>query len=359
MTAIQMLLGRVESFCENLEIKLPILLAPMAGACPPELSISVANAGGLGAGGVLLMSPEQITEWGSKFRASSDGPFQLNNWIPDPEPVRDLIKEKKIRDFVERFNSEETPPNIDFSTPDFSAQCDAMLEADPTAISSIMGVYPDEFIERMKSQGTLWLATVTTVREAREAETKGADVIVAQGMEAGGHRGTFQAEHAEQSLAGLFSLIPAIADSVKLPVVATGGIADSRGIASALILGASAVQIGTGFLRCPEAGIPSSWADAIGESPPDATMLTRSFTGRPGRSITTVYAKVSAQFNAPNPRPYPIQRALTRSMTACGRRDNDLDRIQAWAGQSGLLTRSVPADQLIRELWDGTLDLLS
>ena len=264
------------------------------------------------------MSPDQIAEWSSKFRASSDGPFQLNNWIPDPEPVRDHIEEQKISDFLERFSGEETPPKIDFSTPDFSAQCDAMLEANPTAISSIMGVYPDAFIDRMKLKGTLWFATVTTVHEAKEAETKGADVIVAQGMEAGGHRGTFQAEHAEQSLAGLFSLIPAIVDSVNLPVVATGGIADARGIASALILGASAVQIGTGFLRCPEADIPSSWADAIGKSAPDATMLTRSYTGRTGRSITTAYAKAAAEVNAPNPRPYPIQRAFTKYMTASG-----------------------------------------
>ena len=305
------------------------------------------------------MSPEQIAEWSCRFRASSDGPFQLNNWIPDPEPVRDHIEEQKIREFLSRFSGEENSSDIDFRTPDFSAQCDAMLEANPTAISSIMGVYPDEFIDRMKSQGTLWFATATTVHEAKEAETKGADAIVAQGMEAGGHRGTFHADQAERSLAGLFSLIPAIVDSVNLPVIATGGIADSRGIASALILGASAVQIGTGFLRCPEAGIPSSWSDAIGESTPDTTMLTRSFTGRPGRSITTAYAKASAEVNAPNPRPYPIQRALTKNMTASGRRDNDLDRIQAWSGQSGLLTKSVPADRLIGELWEGTLDWLS
>ena len=359
MATKNILIRRVENFCGRLGIKVPILLAPMAGACPPELSIGVANAGGLGACGVLLMSPDQIAEWSSKFRASSDGPFQLNNWIPDPEPVRDHIEEQKIRDFLSWFSGEEASPNIDLSSPEFSAQCDAMLEANPTVISSIMGVYPDEFIDRMKSQGTLWFATATTVSEAKEAEAKGADAIVAQGMEAGGHRGTFHADQAERSLAGLFSLIPAIVDSVNLPVIATGGIADSRGIASALILGASAVQIGTGFLRCPEAGIPSSWSDAIGESTPDTTMLTRSFTGRPGRSITTAYAKASAEVNAPNPRPYPIQRALTKNMTASGRRDNDLDRIQAWSGQSGLLTKSVPADRLIGELWEGTLDWLS
>ncbi len=359
MTTKQLLFRRVDKFCECLGTKLPILLAPMAGACPPELSISIANAGGLGACGVLLMSPQQIKEWSSTFKAVSDGPFQLNNWIPDPEPIRDTHEEQTVRDFLSQFSGEDQPDGVDTAAPDFNAQCDAMLEANPRVISSIMGVYPDEFITQIKSRGIIWFATATTVQEAVEAERKGADVIVAQGMEAGGHRGTFHADDAERSLAGLFSLIPAIVNSVNLPVVATGGIADSRGIVSALVLGASAVQIGTGFLRCPEAGIPTSWADEIGNSTPDSTMLTRSFTGRLGRSIATAYAEAAAASDAPNPRPYPIQRALTKQLTAAGRRDNNLDKIQAWAGQSGFLTKPIPADRLVRELWERALDLLS
>lgn len=359
MTAKQKLIRRVDQFCESLGTKLPVLLAPMAGACPTELSISVANAGGLGACGVLLMSPQQIREWSSTFKAFSDGPFQLNNWIPDPKPIRDIQEEQRMRDFLSQFSGETQPDVVEIATPEFEAQCDAMLESNPRVISSIMGVYPDEFIARMKSQGIIWFATATTVQEAVEAEGKGADVIVAQGMEAGGHRGTFKADDAERSLAGLFSLIPTIVDSVNLPVVATGGIADARGIASALMLGASAVQIGTGFLRCPEAGIPTAWADEIGTSAPDSTMLTRSFTGRLGRSIATAYTKAATVSDAPDPRPYPIQRALTKQMTAAGRRDNNLDRIQAWAGQSASLAKAVPADKLTRELCEGVLDLLS
>ena len=305
------------------------------------------------------MSPEQIIEWSRTFKAASDGQFQLNNWIPDPESARDMHKEQLIRDFLSQFSDQSQPDFIDTATPEFDAQCEAMLASSPRVISSIMGVYPDEFITQMKSQGIIWFATATTVREAIEAEEKGADVIVAQGMEAGGHRGTFNADEAEQSMAGLFALIPAIADAVRLPVVATGGIADARGIASAIILGASAVQIGTGFLRCPESGIPTAWADAIGNSAPDSTMLTRAFTGRLGRSIATTYAQVAASSDAPSPRPYPIQRALTKQMTAAGRRNNDLDRIQAWAGQSASLAKSVAADKLVRELWEEALSLLS
>lgn len=149
---------------------------------------------------------------------------------------------------------------------DFAAQCEAMLEAGPPIISSIMGLYPDHFVTRMKANGIKWFATATTVTEAKAAVDAGADVIIAQGMEAGGHRGVFDATKAEARLVGLFSLLPAVADAVKVPVVAAGGIDDGRGLAAALLLGASAVQVGTAFLRCPEAKVSGAWADAIGLS---------------------------------------------------------------------------------------------
>ena len=358
MTYKQNVIQRTEKFCEQAGCLLPILLAPMAGACPPQLSVEVSNAGGFGACGVLLMSPEQIAEWCVDFRAHSDGPFQLNIWIPDPTPVRSSHKEQQVRSFLRRFSDAVSTDEVDLSGPNFDAQCEAMLDAKPVAISSIMGIYSEEYVDRMKSQGILWFATATTVSEAVEARDRGADVIVAQGMEAGGHRGTFDAKDAEISMAGLFSLLPAIVDAVDVPVVATGGIADSRGIAAALMLGASAVQIGTGFLRCPESGIPTAWADGIGNSHPHETILTRSFTGRPGRSIATAYARAAEKTSAPDPRPYPIQRALTKSMTAHGRKANDLDLMQAWSGQSGSLSRALSAKELTRELWNETLSLL-
>src|ERR1700726_506018 len=152
-----------------------------------------------------------------------------------------------------------------------------------------MGLYPERLVARMKSQGIKWLANVTTVDEAKLAEAAGADVIVAQGMEAGGHRGAFDATKAQARMVGLFSLLPAVVDAVKVPVVASGGIADGRGVAAALILGASAAQIGTGFLRCPEANTHLAWADALAVTPPEGTVVSRVFSGRPGRSIATDY----------------------------------------------------------------------
>ena len=140
----------------------------------------------------------------------------------------------------------------DTKPPDFAAQCEAMLAAGPPIVSSVMGLFPRDFVTKLKARGIAWFANVSTVAEAHAAEAAGADVIVAQGAEAGGHRGCFDAAQAERQQVGLFALLPAVVDAVGVPVVATGGIADHRGVVAALALGASAVQIGTGFLRCPE-----------------------------------------------------------------------------------------------------------
>jgi nitronate monooxygenase len=214
-----------------------------------------------------------------------------------------------------------------------------------------MGLYPPEFVTELKARGILWFATVTTVSEARAAEAAGADVIVAQGMEAGGHRGAFKAADAERKLVGLYSLLPAVVDAVTVPVVATGGIADARGIAAAFMLGASAMQIGTGFLRCPEAKIAPAWADAIGRTAPEDTMITPAFSGRPGRSIANSYARAASSKEAPSPAPYPIQRALTAGMRADAAKAGDVDRMQMWAGQSAALARAEPAADLAKRLW--------
>ena len=234
-----------------------------------------------------------------------------------------------------------------------------MLAAGPQVISSIMGLYPPEFVARMKAQGIKWFATVTTVGEAIAAEAAGADVVVAQGMEAGGHRGAFNAANADNAMVGLFSLVPTVVDAVNVPVVATGGIADARGIAAALVLGASAVQIGTGLLRAPEAKIAEAWADGIGESRPEDTIATRAYSGRLGRSIRTSYAVAAASPDAPEPAPYPIQRNLTQAMRDAATQAGDIDRMQAWAGQSAALSRAVPAGELVVKIWESARELLA
>lgn len=352
-------LARAESFCAAHDLRIPILLAPMAGACPPSLSIAVAEAGGLGACGALLMQPEAIKAWTSDVRAQTEGGFQINLWTRDPAPERDARAEGAVAEFLGRWGPAVAPRAGDATPPDFAQQCEAMLEVSPPIISSVMGLYPPAFVERMKAKGIKWFANVTSVAEATAARDAGADGIVAQGMEAGGHRGAFDAAEAEARMVGLFSLLPAVVDAVDVPVIATGGIADARGVAAALVLGASAVQIGTGFLRCPEAKLPSAWSDAIGRTLPEDTLITRAFSGRPGRSIATAYARAAAAPDAPVPAPYPVQRGLTQAMRDAAVKANDVERMQAWAGQSARMAPARPARDVARELWQGARALLS
>jgi nitronate monooxygenase len=350
---------RAEQFSRRFGLRVPILLAPMAGACPPSLSIAVASAGGMGAAGVVMMSPAEIVEWAQAVRAQTHGPFQLNNWIPGPPPRRDADHEAHVRAFLAKWGPDVAIEDADKRPPDFQAQCEAMLEAQPQAVSSIMGVFAPSLVTRLKQQNIAWFAVVTTVDEARQAEAAGADVIVAQGAEAGGHRGSFRHEDAETRLIGLFSLVPAVVAAVRVPVVATGGIADGRGVAAALLLGASAVQIGTGFLRCPEAQTQAAWADALARTSPEATVLTRAFSGRAGRSLATRYVQAAASAEAPAPAPYPVQRGLTAKMRSSASKEGDLDRMQAWAGQSAALAQQKPAAELISEIWRTTEHLLA
>jgi nitronate monooxygenase len=350
---------RAQAFCASLGLRIPVLLAPMAGACPASLSIAVAGAGGLGACGAVAMQPAAIRAWAGEFRAGCPGgSFQVNLWIPEAAPVRDAGVEDAMRTFLARWGPPVAADAGNYSRPDFAAQCETMLEAAPAAISSIMGLYPGAFVDRMKRQGIRWIATATTVTEARLAVAAGADAIVAQGMEAGGHRGAFDSSRAERELIGLSALLPAIVDAVKVPVIAAGGIADPRAVAAALILGASAVQVGTGFLRCPEARLPSVWADAIGASLPEQTLISRAFSGRPGRSIATAYVRAATAPGAPEPAAYPVQSGLTAAMRAQALRGNLLDGLQAWAGQSAAQARARPAAEVAQALWEGARALL-
>jgi nitronate monooxygenase len=358
MTASHPALVRAEAFANSLDLRVPILLGPMAGASPPSLSIAVANAGGLGSCGALLMQPAAIKTWAADFRAASNGGFALNLWIPDPKPVRDADGENAVRAFLRDWGPEVSPEAGNATPPDFEAQCEAMLEAAPPIISSVMGLYPPAFVARMKAKRIKWLANISTVTEAKAAQDAGADAVVAQGMEAGGHRGAFDAATAEANMVGLFSLLPAVVDAVKIPVIATGGIADARGVAAALLMGASAAQIGTGFLRCPEARLPAAWADAIGRTLPEQTMVSRAFSGRPGRTIVTAYARAAVSPTAPIPAPYPVQRGLTQAMRDDAVKANDIDRMQAWAGQSSALASARPAGEVVSLLWEGAQALL-
>lgn len=350
---------RVGRFCQRFHLSAPVLLAPMAGACPPGLSAAVAEAGGMGACGALMLTPEEIRAWAVDFRAQSAGSFMMNIWMPEPAPAADPAGEAALREFLAQWGPAVPADAPAVPLPDWDAQFVAMLETAPAAMSSIMGLFPENAVAEIKARGIPWFATATTVREARAAAAAGADVIVAQGAEAGGHRGAFDAGMAERELVGLFALLLAIVDAVPLPVVAAGGIADGRTMAAALMLGASAVQIGTGFLRCPEAGINAAWGRGLASALPEDTVVTRAFSGRPGRSLLNAYVHATLAPDAPPPAPYPVQRALTAAMRKQAAKAGDLGRMQAWAGQAARLSAALPAGALLEKIWTEARALLA
>lgn len=350
---------RTRAFCSRFGLGVPILLAPMAGACPPGLAAAVANAGGMGSCGALLLQPDQICAWVGELRGKSNGSYMLNLWIPDPPPARDPEREAAVRTFLASWGPEIGAAAGDVRPPDFLAQCETLLELAPPVASSIMGLFPPDYVQRLKARGIAWFATVTTVAEAKQAAAAGADVIVAQGAEAGGHRGAFCAADAASRLVGLFSLLPAVVDAVEVPVVAAGGIADARGVAAALLLGASAVAVGTGFLRSPEAQLPPAWAAGLAAAAPEDTVVHRAFSGRPGRSLANAYVRAAIAVGAPAPAPYPVQRGLTAPMRSAAAAAGDVDRMQAWAGQSSALAQALPAAEIVERLWTGARALLA
>ena len=359
MSRIHPALARAQQFAQRSGLRLPMALAPMAGVPAVGLAAAVAHAGGLAALGALLMGPEAIAQWVARYRAVAAGPLQINLWVPDPAPLRDAAHEAALRDFLGHWGPPVPAAAGDTPLHDFGAQCQALLAAKPAVVSSIMGLLPPPFVQSLKAAGIAWWANVTTVAEARAAAAAGADVVVAQGSEAGGHRGAFDASQARDRAVGLFALLPQVVDAVPVPVVATGGIADARGVAAALLLGASAVQVGSALLRSPEAELAPVWAQGLAGLAPENTCLTRAYSGRWGRALAGDYVRAAAAADAPQPAPYPVQRGLTAALRKAAEQAGDVQRMQAWAGQGAGLATTQPAALWLTTVWAQTQLLLS
>jgi nitronate monooxygenase len=337
-----------------------IILAPMAGGIStPALVAAVSNAGGLGSLGAGYMTPDAITKAIAEIRERTDKPFAVNLFAGghDGTGASDAAAMLElIAPWHERLGL--PPPAAPAgSLPPLEQQAEVVLRSDVPVFSFTFGIPAAGIMQRMKQRGIKLVGTATTVAEARALDQAGADAIVAQGSEAGAHRGTFIAA-LEDSLVGTLALVPQIADAVSVPVIASGGIMDGRGIVAAVALGASGVQLGTAFLACPESGAPPAHKAAIRTARDDGTMLTRAFSGRLARGVTNGFAQ-AMRGHEDELLPYPAQNNLTRPMRTAAARQGNADCLSLWAGQAAPLARELPAADLVAQLLDETAALLA
>lgn len=336
---------------QRLGIEQPILLAPMAGSGgTPELAAAVSNAGGLGAWGGAYSKPDDIVAAIRRIRQLTDHPFNINLFAGgydndrkvEPQPMLEIMREAHARLGL-------PPPALPPVPSDpFDAQLEAVLEARPPVFSFTFGIPAPVQIAALKKRGIAVVGTATTLAEARQLEQAGVDAIVAQGAEAGAHRGTFAAPFAD-SMVPLATLVREIAACVKLPVIASGGIMDGGDVAAALTLGAAAVQLGTAFLPCPESGAPPAYKRALLDARTDTTVITRAFSGRPARGLTNAFiAMVAGKEHAILP--FRQQNDLTRPMRNASGQQGVADFISLWAGQGVARSRTLPAADLVNML---------
>jgi nitronate monooxygenase len=344
----------------RLGIHYPIVLAPMAGGpSTPALVAAVSNEGGLGMLGAGYLSPDAIREAVRAIRALTDKPFGVNLFVPDPpgDPEAVARAVARSRELLAPLAAElgvTLPDNL--VVPDFDAQASVLVDEHVPVVSVTFGVLSARWVAALQYLGAVVIGTASTVAEGRALEDGGVDFVVAQGAEAGAHRATWMAPVA-QSLVGTMALVPQLVDALTVPVIASGGIMDGRGVAAAFMLGAVGVQLGTAFLATPESGAPAAHKAAVLSATDASTAVSRVYSGRYARGIVNRLGRELEPYEA-ELAPYPLHNALTRDLRGAAARAGNPELMSLVAGQSARLATDLPAAQVFRRIVGETVDLL-
>ncbi len=330
----------------------PIVLSPMAGVMDAELVIAVAEGGGLGSLPCAMLSAEKAREQVNIIRQRVSAPINMNFFCHQAvavDPAREAGWKQRLAPYYHELGVDPAAPvNAANRAPFDAAMCAVVEELKPEVVSFHFGLPQPALLERLKAAGALVLASATVVREAVWLEQNGADVIIAQGAEAGGHRGMFLTEKLAEQV-GTFALVPQVVDAVKVPVIAAGGIADGRGIAAALALGASGVQIGSAFLRCPESKVSVLARAALAEASDETTVITNVMTGRFARGVANRVMREVGPIS-PDAPAFPHAATALAPLKAAAEKLGRVDFTNLWAGQALPLGSELPAAQLTRKL---------
>lgn len=341
-------------------IEHPIVQAPMAGASTPAMAAAVANAGGLGSLGCGLMTPDEFAAAAREVAGQTNRAVNFNFLVHAEPDLADYDAAPMRRALAPLYEAEGlgAPPEPFVQASAFGdVMLEALLSAAPRVVSFHFGLPATHVIEALKTRGVVLIGCATSVAEARALEAGGFDAIVAQGAEAGGHRGTFLMAPHENDM-GTMALTPLVADAVSAPVIAAGGIFDGRGVAAAFALGAVGAQLGSAFLRANECMIPAPHKAALATAPDARTRLSRVFTGRPARSIRNTLTEALAAHEA-EAAPFPAQRTLTAPLANAGLARGSGEYHPLWSGQAGLRAREAPAADIFREVCQQALDLMA
>jgi nitronate monooxygenase len=332
-----------------LGIRLPIVQAPMAGAQGASLAVAIAGEGALGSVPCAMLTEDGVRAEVETFRAATGAPLNLNFFChaePERDPERMRAWLAALAPYSDELGVELAGPTGPGRAAFDSASCELVERLRPEVVSFHFGLPEPALVERVRATGARILSSATTVDEARWLADHGCDAVIAQGAEAGGHRGMFRTDRLETQV-GTIALVPQVVDAVPVPVIAAGGIADARGIAAALALGADGVQIGTAFLPGPEAIIGPLHRAALERAADTPTALTNVFTGRPARGLVNRVMRELGPMSGLAP-PFPLPAAVGSPLRAAAERAGSGDFSPLWAGQAAPLARPLPAAELVR-----------